>query len=165
MCVTMFYSNAMDSVLYELLMREAVAERARAIHAAERQFSESVAAIRMTRALAEKSGGNRSGVSILRHGDVVTRVRMALTHMPESFFLRDLVAVVHQQDDVASIISAKAVSSAITRLVGDDLELVERGKGKRGNKYRKRTALAAVPVEHTKTIIPGPVGVSTASYA
>lgn len=127
----------MDSSEFQRLMGMAVCERARAIAVAEKHFEERVQALRHVRELALLAASQLQEPAPLRRGDVIARVKIAVAGMPEVFGLRDVVKSIESQQMGSGKISTKAISSAVKRLVGERLEVVERGKGKRGSRYRR----------------------------
>jgi hypothetical protein len=128
----------MDAQEFQHLMRVAVMERARAIAVAEKRFREVISSLRQIQELSNRKDiGLPSNYAPLRHGDVVARVKQALADMPDTFTLGDLAKHVHKQDGTAFAINNKAISIAVKRLVGREVNLLEKGKGRKGSKYQK----------------------------
>jgi|SRR5579863_3965059 len=123
---------------FQHLMRIAVLERARAIAAAEQRYRETVESIRKVQSLyAQRDSTILPDARPLRHGDVASRVKLAIGQVPDVFMLSDLVQAVRAQDVTGSTIKSTVISSVAQRLVGQQIEVIERGQGKRGSKYRK----------------------------
>jgi len=131
-------------------MGAAILERARAVAAAERRFQERVAAIRTIKELSIDEPQPP-----LRHGEVMARVKLAVLNMPDVFNLRELVRSVRERDAIGSRMSAKAISVAVKRLVGQFVDVCETGRGKRGTRYR-RTVSAGSPIPHLSGAVTAP---------
>ena len=128
----------MDDAEFQHLVRIAWKERAKAISDAEARFRERIASLQKTRelaALAEAQSGN--GAVSLPYGEVASRVKRLLPTMPDTFTLADMARAIRQQDAFGAGAHNKAISVALRRLINDQIELVEKGQGKRGSTYRK----------------------------
>lgn len=131
-------ARSMEAKEFQHLMRVADLERARAIAAAEQKYRDTIAALRRVMELSErKDTVLPPDASPIRHGEISLRVKRALAEMPETFSLRDVVKAVHKQDVSGGTINNKAISVSLKRQLGRQLELLEKGQGKRGSRYRK----------------------------
>lgn len=120
-------------------------ERARAIAVADQRYRETIESIRKVQALFEQRNETLPpNAEPLRHGDIASRVKSALLMLPNVFNLADLVQAVHAQDVTGSTIKSTLISSVAQRLVGEHLEVIEKGQGKRGSKYRKLISAEAM---------------------
>lgn len=128
----------MDDSEFQHLVRIAFAERAKAIAEAEARFRERMEGIRQARELSSIAEAKRLNSPVtLPYGEVASRVKRLLSSMPETFTLADVSKAVHEQDAFGAGAANKAISVVLRRMIGDGLELLEKGQGKRGSKYRK----------------------------
>jgi hypothetical protein len=128
----------MDEVEFQRLVRVAFQEKARDIAQAEARFQKRMESIRQTRELSAIADAKRENEAVsLPYGEISLRVRRVLPSLPETFTLADVAKAIHQQDAFGAGADNKAISVALRRMIGDHLELLEKGQGKRGSRYRK----------------------------
>lgn len=69
-----------------------------------------------------------------RYGDITSAVRSMLEWMPATFRLKQIVATVKLQCPDAQ---SAAISTIMKRLIGDKVNRIEVGSGKRGSLYQR----------------------------
>jgi len=128
----------MDEKEFHHLRQVALFERARALAVAEQTYQDRLKALEQTLKLSEVAAARATSPPI-RHqrGEIAARVRQAIRSLPEAFSLRDVANTVNADLDAISRIRPERISSAVKRLVGHEIQIEERGAGKRSNKYRK----------------------------
>ena len=142
----------MDDSEFQHLVRIAFKEKAKAIAAAEARFRERIESLRQARELFEiEEVMRKSGLAALPYGEVSSRVKRILSTLPETFSLADVTKAVREQDAFGAGADNKAISVVLRRMVGDQLELIERGQGKRGSTYRKTNGSAVMTLVGQQT--------------
>lgn len=87
--------------------------------------------------------GNGTSGQVFGKGTLLKAVRQALEGLRVDFTLKDVEERIRANNpSFAATIKRASLSSTLKRLVGQEIEVVELGKGKRASTYRKATVLA-----------------------
>jgi hypothetical protein len=84
--------------------------------------------------------GVSSGEQPIRRGAIDALVRDVVPQISGVFSLNDVMNRIEEAQDAPTGIDRSSVSSALKRLTGELLVVVEVGKGKRASRYRLRSA-------------------------